>query len=347
MGDHRPDVVLRRVSPSSGSTSATASSCGSGTGGDRAAGRAAARAPAHRTPPGTGSPRCWSRPGTPSSAPTCAATAGRRKPPTTAGPRALLQAGDGRRRRRADAPARARPVRRRRARPGQLRGAAAGDGPPGRGHAPRRARLRPDRRGARPLRRPVRRRLVALVLLRPARQARAGDQRRPGRLVRRRPGPRRWGRRTTPTTSRAIHDPATVRAMLEDYRAGLGVDRAHDEADRAAGRRITCPTLVLWSAATTSRSSTATRCRSGRPGRPTCAAADRSTAATTWPRRRPTSWPARCSTSCVSWIRASWISASWIRLVSASYQCELDQGELDQGELDRRGSDQGVGKVSR
>jgi haloacetate dehalogenase len=45
----------------------------------------------------------------------------------------------------------------------------------------------------------------------------------------------------------AIRDPATVRAMLEDYRAGLGVDRAADDADRAAGRRITCPTLVLWS----------------------------------------------------------------------------------------------------
>ena len=47
---------------------------------------------------------------------------------------------------------------------------------------------------------------------------------------------------------RAVHDPETVTAMLEDYRAGLGVDRAADEADRAAGRRITCPTLVLWSA---------------------------------------------------------------------------------------------------
>jgi haloacetate dehalogenase len=45
----------------------------------------------------------------------------------------------------------------------------------------------------------------------------------------------------------AIHDPGTVRAMLEDYRAGLGVDRAHEEADRAAGRTIGCPTLVLWS----------------------------------------------------------------------------------------------------
>ena len=45
----------------------------------------------------------------------------------------------------------------------------------------------------------------------------------------------------------AIHDPATVHAMMEDYRAGLGIDRAHDEADRREGRRIACPTLVLWS----------------------------------------------------------------------------------------------------
>jgi len=35
---------------------------------------------------------------------------------------------------------------------------------------------------------------------------------------------------------RAIHDPETVHAMCEDYRAGLGVDREHDEADRRAGR---------------------------------------------------------------------------------------------------------------
>jgi haloacetate dehalogenase len=45
----------------------------------------------------------------------------------------------------------------------------------------------------------------------------------------------------------AIHDPATIHAMCEDYRAGLGLDRAHDDADRQAGRRVTCPTLVLWS----------------------------------------------------------------------------------------------------
>jgi haloacetate dehalogenase len=45
---------------------------------------------------------------------------------------------------------------------------------------------------------------------------------------------------------RALHDPEVVHAMLEDYRAGLGVDRAADDADRAAGRRLTCPTLVVW-----------------------------------------------------------------------------------------------------
>jgi haloacetate dehalogenase len=45
----------------------------------------------------------------------------------------------------------------------------------------------------------------------------------------------------------AIHDPATVHGMIEDYRAGLGIDRDHDEADRRAGRRIACPTLILWS----------------------------------------------------------------------------------------------------
>jgi haloacetate dehalogenase len=45
----------------------------------------------------------------------------------------------------------------------------------------------------------------------------------------------------------AIHDPATVHGMLEDYRAGLGIDRQHDEDDRRNGRRIQCPALFLWS----------------------------------------------------------------------------------------------------
>ena len=45
----------------------------------------------------------------------------------------------------------------------------------------------------------------------------------------------------------ALHDPDTVLAMLEDYRAGLSIDVAHDRADRANGRKISCPTLVAWS----------------------------------------------------------------------------------------------------
>ena len=47
--------------------------------------------------------------------------------------------------------------------------------------------------------------------------------------------------------SAALRDPLTVRAMLEDYRAGLGIDLEHDRHDRAHGRRIQCPTLVAWS----------------------------------------------------------------------------------------------------
>jgi len=45
----------------------------------------------------------------------------------------------------------------------------------------------------------------------------------------------------------AINRPEVVRAMLEDYRAGLTIDREHEQADRAAGRRIGCPVLVEWS----------------------------------------------------------------------------------------------------
>jgi haloacetate dehalogenase len=56
-------------------------------------------------------------------------------------------------------------------------------------------------------------------------------------------GPEAWA-----DFQNAIHDPRTVHAMLEDYRAGLGIDRAHDDADLRAGRRVTCPTLVLWAA---------------------------------------------------------------------------------------------------
>ncbi|WP_433718677.1 alpha/beta fold hydrolase [Actinoplanes sp. CA-051413] len=62
--------------------------------------------------------------------------------------------------------------------------------------------------------------------------------------------PHAWyglGDAVPPEEREAIYDPATVHAMCCDYRAGLRGDRATDDADRAAGRRITCPTLFAWS----------------------------------------------------------------------------------------------------
>lgn len=41
-------------------------------------------------------------------------------------------------------------------------------------------------------------------------------------------------------------DPARIAAMCADYRAGATTDRAADEADRAAGRRIAAPLRFLW-----------------------------------------------------------------------------------------------------
>ncbi len=46
----------------------------------------------------------------------------------------------------------------------------------------------------------------------------------------------------------AVHDPAMIRGMCEDYRAAAGLDLEHDRESRAAGRKIECPLLVLWGA---------------------------------------------------------------------------------------------------
>ncbi len=48
---------------------------------------------------------------------------------------------------------------------------------------------------------------------------------------------------------RCFSDPEVVRASCEDYRAGASIDLEHDEVDAVAGRRITCPALVLWGSA--------------------------------------------------------------------------------------------------
>ena len=44
----------------------------------------------------------------------------------------------------------------------------------------------------------------------------------------------------------AFRDPAVRHAMCEDYRAAMNEDLAQDREDRATGRRLACPVLVLW-----------------------------------------------------------------------------------------------------
>jgi haloacetate dehalogenase len=45
----------------------------------------------------------------------------------------------------------------------------------------------------------------------------------------------------------ALRDPEAVHAICEEYRAASTIDFAKDTEDRGAGRRISCPTLALWS----------------------------------------------------------------------------------------------------
>jgi len=46
-----------------------------------------------------------------------------------------------------------------------------------------------------------------------------------------------------------LQDAAHAHAICEEYRAAATIDRDHDRQDRESGRKIACPTLVLWSAA--------------------------------------------------------------------------------------------------
>jgi haloacetate dehalogenase len=45
---------------------------------------------------------------------------------------------------------------------------------------------------------------------------------------------------------RCIKNPKTVHAMCEDYRATFGVDLDMDTEDFTTGKRVTCPTMILW-----------------------------------------------------------------------------------------------------
>lgn len=61
------------------------------------------------------------------------------------------------------------------------------------------------------------------------------------------PRPAAMGEEEYQAFRRATRDPAIVHGMLEDYRAGLAIDKRHEALDRQAGRVIRCPTLCLWS----------------------------------------------------------------------------------------------------
>ena len=45
---------------------------------------------------------------------------------------------------------------------------------------------------------------------------------------------------------RCFANAETIHATCEDYRAAASIDLVHDDADVAAGRKVTCPLLVLW-----------------------------------------------------------------------------------------------------
>jgi haloacetate dehalogenase len=45
---------------------------------------------------------------------------------------------------------------------------------------------------------------------------------------------------------RCFRNPETIHASCEDYRAAASIDLAHDDIDVAAGRKVTCPLLILW-----------------------------------------------------------------------------------------------------
>jgi haloacetate dehalogenase len=47
---------------------------------------------------------------------------------------------------------------------------------------------------------------------------------------------------------RCFKNPETIHAMCEDYRATFGIDLDQDVADFDAGRRVSCPSLILWGA---------------------------------------------------------------------------------------------------
>ncbi|MDU5836998.1 MAG: alpha/beta hydrolase [Pantoea sp.] len=107
------------------------------------------------------------------------------------------------------------------------------------------------------------------------------------------PQPKTMGDEEYQAFRQAIHDPATVHGMLEDYRAGLSIDREHER--RIARPDVLSPArpYVYGQSRTIWRICTAIYSLSGGAGRRMCAAT-RFTAAIIWRKRRLKSWWLRC-----------------------------------------------------
>lgn len=64
---------------------------------------------------------------------------------------------------------------------------------------------------------------------------------------------RRWSRdfralaEALPEYQRAFRRPEVIAATCADYRAGATLDDTHDQTDVAAGKKIECPLLAIWS----------------------------------------------------------------------------------------------------
>jgi haloacetate dehalogenase len=57
-----------------------------------------------------------------------------------------------------------------------------------------------------------------------------------------------FGKEALAEYMRCFRNPETIHAICEDYRACFGIDLDMDTKDFAAGRKITCPALILWGA---------------------------------------------------------------------------------------------------
>jgi haloacetate dehalogenase len=57
-----------------------------------------------------------------------------------------------------------------------------------------------------------------------------------------------FGKEALEEYMRCFRNPETIHAICEDYRATFGVDLDMDTKDFEAGKKVTCPALILWGA---------------------------------------------------------------------------------------------------